>query len=287
MRHTSFRLVLSLFFTFGFSLFILSSCKQTQKGSASIYQRPGPCSGIDDTTILCGSYPVFENRQTNSGRKIDLNIVVIPAVHHNTTRPPLFVIAGGPGSSVTDGYRFYADEDNVYRQERDVVLVDMRGTGGSNPLHCNQLQVTENLGDNFKEMFPANDVRDCFDSLTRENDLTQYNSTSMVMDIEEVREWLEYEKISLLGVSYGGRLAQVYMKMFPQSVMSAMLWSPAPIDYKMPLYHARYAQDSMDKLFADCKTDPACSAAFPRLREEFYELKSRAPFLYKDETDKA
>ena len=94
-----------------------------------------PCRlpGIDEK-LLCGQLTVFENRLTRTRRTIDLNVVVLPAFDQKTKAEPLFDLAGGPGAAATEGARFYAEQGKEYRRRRDVVLVDQRGTGKSNPL---------------------------------------------------------------------------------------------------------------------------------------------------------
>jgi pimeloyl-ACP methyl ester carboxylesterase len=226
---------------------------------------------------------VFENHTTSTGRKIDLNIVVIPAIHKNRKNPPIFYFDGGPGVAATNSTTFFADSLYGYRKEHDIVLVDVRGTGRSHPLHCRQLQYKEKLGDHFDEMYPIDAVKSCYDSLSKIADLTQYTTSNMAIDIEEVRTWLGYEKINLFGLSFGTRLAQVYMKMYPESVKSCVLWSPTTTSSKMPLYHAQFADESLEKLFKDCQGDSLCSDAFPDLRNEFQELMRRGrekPFEY-------
>lgn len=252
-----------------------------EKTESLIYDKLKKCNS--DSTILCGTFSVFENRETNTGRKIDLNIVVVPAIHKKPSMSPIFCFEGGPGVSATAGASFYADSINYYRIDHDVVLIDVRGTGGSNPLHCRQLQYTENLQHQFDEMYPVDAVRGCYDSLSELADLTQYTTTNMAIDIEEVRQWLGYGKIKLFGLSFGTRLAQVYMKMFPASVESCVLWSPVTTYAKMPLYHAPFAEESLKKLFNDCSGDSICSAAFPDVSKEFTELMKRGrekPFTY-------
>jgi pimeloyl-ACP methyl ester carboxylesterase len=182
------------------------------------------------------------------------------------------------------GGSFYADTINYYRLEHDIVLIDVRGTGGSNALHCRQLQLKRNLADQLGEMYPAELVRDCYDSLSQIADLTQYTTTNMAIDVEEARKWLGYKKINIFGLSFGTRLAQVYMKMFPESVESVVLESPTTTYSKLPLYHAPFAEEAIAKLFADCKSDSACNATFPEIKREFSELKKRGqrePFAYK------
>src|SRR5689334_20442118 len=96
------------------SAIIFCSCS-TEKKESQIYERLKACNPSDvDSTILCGTYSVFENRQTNAGKKIDLNIIVIPAIHKNSSKPPIFCLEGGPGVAVTSGASFYADSINYY-----------------------------------------------------------------------------------------------------------------------------------------------------------------------------
>ncbi len=249
-----------------------------------IYQRLSPCgNGGYDSTILCGQFAVFENTRTRVGRKINLNVVVIPAMHERD-KAPIFFFEGGPGIGVTTGGSFYADSINYYRIEHDIVLVDVRGTGNSNPLHCRQLQYKKNIQEHLDVMYPEQSVKECYDSLSKLADLTQYTTTNMANDIEEIRKWLGYNKISLFGLSFGTRLAQVYMKMFPGSVESCVLQSPTTTYSKLPLYHAQYAEESLEKLFDDCGKDSLCNASFTQIKREFVSLMTKGkekPFEYK------
>ena len=122
-----------------------------------------PCrvSGVDEQ-LLCGKLSVFENRQTRTGRKIDLNIVALPALDQRNKEAPLFDLAGGPGVASTSAALFYATDLREYRRHRDVVLVDQRGTGASNPLHCE-----DGEPDYLREMYPVKYVEDCRRKLDR------------------------------------------------------------------------------------------------------------------------
>ena len=273
-----------------FSTIIFFGCSKNNKESL-IYERLQICNNDElDSTVLCGKFSVFENRETNSGRKIDLNIIVIPAIHRNSEKLPIFYFEGGPGGAATTDAPFYADSIYQYRLDHDIVLVDVRGTGGSNPLHCQQLEFKKNIEDHFKEMYPVKEVKDCYDSLAKFADLSQYTTTNMAIDIDEVRKWLGYEKINIFGLSYGGRLAQVYMKMFPNSVESCVLWSPTTTYSRMPLYHAQYAEESLKKLIEDCKNDSLCNQTFPEFEAEFRTLEEKGKqqafvYQFKGEND--
>lgn len=268
------------------SLFIIitASCfAQQSKLSSLLSYKQLP--GIRDS-VYEGYHEVFENRITNSGKKISLYIVVIPSIN-KTGRPPIFMIEGGPGLSVTNGAAFYADKKNPYRQNNDVVLVDARGTGKSNPLHCTSLQQKENLQQQLDEMYPAEKVKACYELLSKENDLQQYNTTNVVQDLEEIRKWLGYKKIHVYGLSYGTRVALQYMRMHPLSLESSVLWSPEPTYASIPLYHAKFAQQALEKIWNDCSSDSSCSKNYPGISSEFINLMERlklkpAEYLFKD-----
>ncbi len=264
-----------------FIMLISFNCSK-KSDETLLSQRLKPCSG--DSTLFCGSFSVFENQESQSGRKIDLNIIVILATHKDKSRAPIFYLEGGPGVASTNNVSLYADTTYGYRKYHDIVLIDVRGTGNSNPLHCRSLQFKNNLQQQFEEMYPLSAVKDCYDSLSKLADLTQYTTTNIARDMEEVRKWLGYEKINLYGLSYGTRLAQVYMKMFPAAVESCVLFSPTTTYSKMPLYHAQYAQESLEKLFDDCRKDSLCNQTYPNLQNEFTSLMQRGeekPFIYK------
>jgi len=112
----------------GLCFFSLGGCEK--RGSSDQLAKLTPCrlQGIEEE-LLCSKLTVFENRQTRTGRTIDLNVVVLPALDARNKEEPLFDLAGGPGGASTDGAFFYAREEKEYRRHRDVVLVDQRGTG--------------------------------------------------------------------------------------------------------------------------------------------------------------
>ncbi len=218
-------------------------------------------------SILCGKYEVFENRDLAGSRKISLNIIVVPALSENPEPDPIFFFDGGPGVAATGAAYFFAEEA-AFRKNRDIVLVDMRGTGESNPLHCNLVGDSTVLQNFFNEMYPPSLVEDCRRELEKVADLAQYTTANAMADIDEVRSWLGYEKINIIGLSYGGRAAFVYARDYPEHVRSMALIGPADIESKMPLYHAYEAEEAFDSLFADCRADSLCNAAFPDLETE-------------------
>ncbi len=230
-----------------------------------------PCKlpGVTEQ-LLCGKLSVFENRQTRKGRKIELNVVVLPALDRNNKEAPLFDLAGGPGLAATSSAVYYTTDLRDYRRHRDVVLVDQRGTGASNPLHCDRVD-SQYLG----EMYSLKYVETCRRKLERLADLTQYTTPIAMDDLEDVRAWLGYKRIDLIGLSYGTRAALVYLRQHPEHVGSVVLMGSAPTNAKLPMYHTRNAERAIGLLFKQCAADTACNKEYPRLREEFNELLKR------------
>jgi pimeloyl-ACP methyl ester carboxylesterase len=230
-----------------------------------------PCkvSGVEEE-LLCGRLPVYENRRTMRGRQILLNVVVLPALEAKAKAEPLFHIEGGPGNSATAEARDYATVLKLYRRDRDVVLVDQRGTGGSNPLRCPDEGFDPQAF--MDDMYPPAFVRGCRRALEQRADLTQYTTSDAMDDLDDVRAALGYDRINLIGISYGTRAAMEYVRRHPSHVRAVVLMGAAPVFNKMPLYHARAAQRAMELLFDDCAADAACRRAFPNLRAEFKQL---------------
>lgn len=253
-------------------LFILSACTQTQ--SVSAIDRLKPCTGYDTPVdAYCGTLKVYENRETKQGRQIDLNIVVLPALRSDAQPDPLFFLAGGPGQGAAKLAKLVRTMFSSVQRERDIVLVDQRGTGKSNPLDC------------------FNDDDDSLDTLAQtqaqaierlkacqakyDADLTQYTTTIAMDDLDDVRAFLGYDKINLYGGSYGTRAALVYMRQHGDRVRAAVLDGVAPPDMSLPLFFPRDAQRAFELLAKDCAEDAGCNTAYPNLLERTRTLMDR------------
>ncbi|MGH7575702.1 MAG: alpha/beta fold hydrolase [Longimicrobiales bacterium] len=237
----------------------------------------GPCR-IDriEEELLCGTLAVPENRDHPAGRQIELRVVVIPALEPEPGRAPLFDLAGGPGVAATGAAEFYTTLGRDYRQRRDVVLVDQRGTGGSNPLHCASLEAYDGDPRRYlREMYPVEAVKACCEILEHRADLTQYTTTAAAADLNAVRHALGYDRIDFYALSYGVRLALEFMRRYTEHVRSAVLQGATPTSLTMPLHHAPDAERAAELLLKACETDAACHEAFPDLRREWDEVFTR------------
>jgi pimeloyl-ACP methyl ester carboxylesterase len=227
-----------------------------------------PCNDPFLTSdMLCGKYEVFEDRSARTGRRISLNLVVLPALSAKPAPDPVFYMAGGPGGAATS----YAKGNllNGLRRHRDVVLVDQRGTGQSNLLDCAPPGSILDMRGYFGEVMPLEKIRACRAELEKIADLKLYTTTIAMDDIDEVRAALGYEQINVYGGSYGSTTTLAYLRQHPDHVRAIAVTGVAPFSMKFPLSFSRGTQDAVDRMFADCAADAACHAAYPDLANDF------------------
>jgi pimeloyl-ACP methyl ester carboxylesterase len=229
-----------------------------------------------DTAVKCGNFDVIENRDTKVGRKITLNLVVYPASARVKEPDPIFVFAGGPGQAATDVIAAVTPQLSGLTTKRDIVFIDQRGTGKSNPLNCKFANDSDDSPDPAaRRAATLKLVGDCRDTLAQRADLTQYGTTAAMMDYDEVRAALGYEKINLWGGSYGTRTAQEYLRRYPERVRTMVIDGVASPSMALPATFARDAGASLEAAFKACDAQPNCAKSYPDFRTGFSALLDR------------
>ena len=183
---------------------------------------PRPCVvlGID---ARCGTFVVPENRTKPDKRKIGLRVVVLPAWSKPVGKDAVTYLAGGPGDAATEQALDQGWQSSALNISRDILLVDQRGTGGSNP---------------------------------HGGDVTQYGTPMAMDDLDAVRTALGYRQLDLIGSSYGATAAQVYLRLHPASVRTLILLGGTSIDVPFFGRFAVNAQRALDQLASLCASDP-------------------------------
>lgn len=230
-----------------------------------------PCTlpGVE-RPARCGSLGVAENPSAPQGRQLSIGIAVVPAVDRKHD-DPIVLLMGGPGESAISAAAGYVQQFASLLQERDLLLVDQRGSGRSGALQCD-LAATRDPGVRLKDLFPLDAVESCEQRLRKNADLSQYIYARFADDLEQVRHALDYGPLNLFAGSYGTRAEQVYLRAYPHSVRTAYVGSVVPLDVPTPLTMAKTAQSALDQLVADCGAEAACSAAFPNFKDEFRDV---------------
>jgi len=234
----------------------------------------------------CGSLLVAENPAQTLGsdsddvRSITLRVARVPASDQKQRlADPIFFFAGGPGQAASETWPIVARALREANKRRDVILVDQRGTGGSNKLQCALGEaefVTEIDLDDIRQQ-----TRECLAEL--DADPRFYTTSVAAGDIEAVRQALGLAQINLIGVSYGTRAAQVYLRQYPEQVRSVVLDSVAPPQVLLGTEHAPMLDLALERIFARCRAQRECFDRFgdpaERLQQLRTELASTTPSL--------
>lgn len=249
----------------------VTACNQHRATSA--IDKLTPCRG-DDTPVdaYCGTLKVYENRDTKRGRQIDLNIVVLPALSADAKPDPFFFLAGGPGQGAAQMAKPLREAYRQIVNDRDIVLVDQRGTGKSNPLNCIDQDDSLKAFAEPEETSIAR-LKACLAGY--DADLRLYTTPIAMDDLDDVRAHLGYDQINVYGGSYGTRAALVYMRQHGDRVRSTVLDGVAPTNMRLPLFAPRDVNRAFDRLIADCEADAGCNTMYPNLRERARTLIER------------
>ncbi|HSP63690.1 MAG TPA: alpha/beta fold hydrolase [Pyrinomonadaceae bacterium] len=227
-----------------------------------------PCAVAGVTKdALCGQFEVYEDRAKKTGRKIKLYVMVVPALVDKPASDPIFYFQGGPGGAATSVASAWIMTQ--LHRTRDVVLVDQRGTGKSNPLQCNFRGDPNEMRGYFAEYLTLESVRACRAELEKIADLRLYTTTIAMADLDDVRAALGYDKINVYGGSYGSTAALSYLNFYPRHVRTVTISGVAPPSNTLLLAFAKGTEHALDRLFDDCAADEKCKAAFPDVRKDW------------------
>ncbi|MEO8855941.1 MAG: alpha/beta fold hydrolase [Burkholderiaceae bacterium] len=233
-----------------------------------------PNSGLS-TAAWCADFPVRENRADPHSRTIQLKLAVLRARAQVAKSDLLVFLAGGPGQAATESAGSVATVMNQLLAHRHVLLLDQRGTGGSNALRCKESDNPATADDDAS--FDADKLRDaaaaCLKQLQTHADPRYYTTTLAAQDLEDVRKALGSPALDLVGVSYGTRMAQQYLMRFPNAVRSVVLDSVVPNSLALGQDFARNLDDALKAQFARCANDSACKKAFGDPGQTLYQLR--------------
>ena len=231
-----------------------------------------PCrlehEGLGSVAARCGRLSVPENPLEPRGRQISLSVALIPALDARSHKAPLFIVAGGPGQAASDFYIGFANAFAPSARAHDIVLLDQRGTGGSNRLSCE-------FPDDFDVVAPPPAVIRELSAKCRTGlaGRPEYYTTSVaVQDLEAVRLAMRYERIALYGVSYGTRVVQHYLRRYPTRAAAVVLDGVMQPDRPLGPETPRDAERALGLMFKRCAADLHCAETFPALEARFRAL---------------
>ncbi len=220
----------------------------------------------------CAALVVPADPADPDGVAIELAVARIPALAATPLADPLVLIQGGPGGSSIDLYLSMRGALTGLRRNRDVIVMDQRGTGGSmQGLTC---ETPEEVDVQTAALELVRQLLDeCLASLERDPRL--YTTSLAVRDLDALRAAYGIEQWNLYGVSYGTRVAQHYVRRYPEHVRTVILDGSVPATLPLGPHIARATQDALDAILARCRQNSGCSEQFGDVSAKFAELRER------------
>lgn len=220
---------------------------------------------------FCFRFAVPENRRHPDRRRLGLYVAYFPA-SGRTDADAITPLDGGPGegsATQMQGY-FSASDVRLLRKRHALLFIDERGTGLSDAIDCpTQWARPQEYLQEPVPLLTDPELRRCRSALAGRADLSEYNTTTVAEDIDDVRAALGIDKLTLMGFSGGTLTAQVYVRRYPSRVRAIVIGGVTTPDYHHPAPSARARQIAIEEVFRECSVDPICGARFPGLHADY------------------
>jgi pimeloyl-ACP methyl ester carboxylesterase len=214
--------------------------------AGQIVTESGVATALDGSTMPyeIGTIYVPENRDKPDSRLIGVGFARVRATRP-AGAPPIVLLAGGPGVTMLD---IVLDHDDAarrrvkawqaYAQVADLIVIEQRGYTlrgdlmeiDSPALPLNQpsttaqdIEITRGLARRAQAAYPR-------------ADLSGYSIAQIADDVDDLRQALGYDQVSLVAASFGSQWAFAVLKRHPGRVARAVISSAEPLDhgYDMP-----------------------------------------------------
>jgi pimeloyl-ACP methyl ester carboxylesterase len=205
-------------------------------------------------------------------KRITLSVARISAINRDKQIDPIVLLAGGPGQGAQLTFTMASFAFSRAGRERDVVLLDQRGTGNSNPLSCATETRTMSEALAFEMLSFVKMTESCRERLSVANDLAAYTTSRAVRDLDAVRDVLGYEKLNFYAGSYGTRVAQHYARRYPDRVRSMVLDGVVAPQSVLGPRISLDAQAALDGIWKRCAEEKSC-------RDQFGDMRSKTRTL--------
>jgi pimeloyl-ACP methyl ester carboxylesterase len=224
--------------------------------------------GFPGIKARCGTLERHEDPSNPDSPMLQLFVAVVPALTLEPEPDPFVPIAGGPGQASTEFYAAYSSAFEMVRRNRDIVLIDQRGTGESAAMVCESEDAI--IEGAFSREQTIAETEKCLEQLPF--DPRFFTTSVAVADLEALREALAYPQFNLYGISYGSRVAQHFLRRYPESTRTVILDGVVPPQIALGPAIAVEAQNALEAIFDRCAESDDCATAFPDIREEFSML---------------
>ena len=231
---------------------------------------------LNKEEINWGYVLVPENWDNPNSKIIKIAVAILKNKSKKDDADAVVFIQGGPGASGVQSIGTWLN--HPLRKQNDIVLMDARGTGFSEPRLC------PNLGEKFLKILAKNQSVEedeqqkiaetliCRQELLNKGiNISTYNSLSVAKDLNAIKSQLKYSDWHVYGVSYGTYMAQVYASLYPEEIKTLILDSPVE---DLSTYYKENTSNymsSLQKVFEKCNKDPECNSQYPDLENVYYK----------------
>ncbi len=235
-----------------------------------------------DRDVQCGFLIVPEDHSNLDGATLKIAVAIFKTHAQKPDPDPIIYLSGGPGSRTLDsfvpGLGRYLE---IALFQRDIILVDQRGMGYSEPsLACPELdtlslrpQQGPGSADQTLQLVA---VQQCYDRLTQQGvNIAAFNTVESTGDIAAIGPTLGYTEVNIYGGSYGSTLALELMRHYPEGIRSVVLQGVTPPEVDLMASFAPDFEYALNRMFEACTADAKCKAAYPNLQNHFYEVLAR------------
>jgi pimeloyl-ACP methyl ester carboxylesterase len=231
-------------------------------------QRLHACS---DAAAYCGDLARPFDPAAPATGSISIHFEFHPHRGAGKSMGTLVATEGGPGYPATLSRADYLNLFKPLMRERDVLMMDNRGTGRSGAVACRELQTAER--------WTIDAVTRCGESLGERAPL--YGTAYAVDDLAAIVQALGLGRIDLYGDSYGTYFAQTFAARHPDALRSIVLDGAYPLAAPDYAWYPTYAPAMRDKFNLSCARSPACAllpgTSLDHIQPALDELR-RSPF---------
>jgi pimeloyl-ACP methyl ester carboxylesterase len=241
-------------------------------------QFQGRGGGTQDNAV-CGSIRVPEDHNKPEGAKIKLELVVLHTQSASPKTDPVLMLTFGPSPEVNIS-PFYTFQFGNISQDRDIIAIDQRGVGRSQPAftcdelsdaYMKNLDSTPYSSENEDVLVKA--MQACYQTWAASGaSLAAYSSAETEKDIEDVRQTFGFQQWNIYASGYGAQIALLLMRDYPQTIRSVVIDSLEPISAEEYAGQVSNEERVLDVFFQSCAGDKVCGKAFPDLKRTFFEL---------------
>jgi len=234
------------------------------------------CNSTPQYETIDGILEVPENRDNPESRTLKLVYKVLKAKIKDSTKEPIVYLQGGPGGSTLIMEEFW--KNHTLRNDRDIVLMDQRGTGRSEA-NCTDFSdaafdiLRQDLDHEGEIKALETIMSECKEAMKHLGvDLAGYSSKENAADFEDLRKTLGYDQWNLFGASYGTRLGLTIMRDFPSSVRSSILAGVLAPETNLINESIQNFENSFISVLERCEKNEECRTRYPNLKERLFKV---------------